>query len=176
MEQNEQKTEQNKTKVPAELIPAGDYPVVSTDAVMDKQKGKTQEEVNTGAGEKIAALEESVGSGGSVDTRIENAVNTEKVRAEAKETQLMEIYQALDQSALVVLGENDALPNPGVARTIYRKFGGSSYTDYMYDSSDLTTPIPLATYDNAIDEEPVAGSENLVKSGGAEQQQYQLHE
>lgn len=37
-------TEQNKTKVPAELIPAGDYPVVSTDAVMDKQKGKTQEE------------------------------------------------------------------------------------------------------------------------------------
>lgn len=39
-------TEQNKTKVPAELIPAGDYPVVSTDAVMDKQKGKTQEEVN----------------------------------------------------------------------------------------------------------------------------------
>ena len=159
-------TEQNKTKVPAELIPAGDYPVVSTDAVMDKQKGKTQEEVNTEAGEKIAALEESVGSGGSVDTRIANAVNIEKTRAETKENQLLEIYQALDQSALEVLGENDALPNPGVARTIYRKYGGSSYTDYMYDSSDLITPIPLATYDNAIDDEPTPNSDNLVKSGG----------
>lgn len=54
-------TEQNKTKVPAELIPAGDYPVVSTDAVMDKQKGKTQEEVNEQIDNNMFSIEQVTG-------------------------------------------------------------------------------------------------------------------
>lgn len=132
---------------------------------VDAEESRATEAENA-ISEQVAELKHAVGTGGSVDTRIANAVDVEKTRAEAKETQLMEIYQALDQSAMVVLGENDELPNPGVARTIYRKFGGSSYTDYMYDSSDLTTAIPLATYDNAVDEEPTPNSDNLVKSGG----------
>jgi hypothetical protein len=36
----------------------------------------------------------------------------------------------------------------------------------MYRSTDLTTPVLMATYNNAIDETPTSGSNNLVKSGG----------
>lgn len=67
-------TEQNKTKVPAELIPAGNYPVVSTDAVMDKQKGKTQEEVNEQVGADVEALQQE-------DTNLLGQITAEASRA-----------------------------------------------------------------------------------------------
>lgn len=160
-------TEQNNTKVPAELIPAGDYPVVSTDAVMDKQKGKTQEDVNTEAGEKIEALEESVGSGGSVDTRIENAVNTEKARAENVEAQLSNEIDVLQKQDIVPV---DSLPSVADAdpKKIYRVVGTTSYTDYMVDTmAEPTAWKTLATYSfPGIDDEPTPESEKLVKSGG----------
>lgn len=81
------------------------------------------------------------------------AINTSDIAV------LQSLYQALTQSAIVI----GALPASGAANTIYRVPGTTSYTDYAWNGS---TFVPLATYDNAIDNVPTRGSNNLVKSGG----------
>lgn len=76
---------------------------------------------------------------------------------------LQEMYESLSQSAIEVV---DTLPSTGKANKIYRLVGTTSYSDYMYNTDDLNTPILMATYNNAIENEPTPGSNNLVKSGG----------
>lgn len=76
---------------------------------------------------------------------------------------LQSAYQRLSQSAIEAV---DTLPQTGEANKIYRLVGTTSYSDYMYNTDDLTTPILMATYNNAIENEPTPGSNNLVKSGG----------
>lgn len=92
-----------------------------------------------------------------------NAVSTEVTRAQAAETAILNLYQSLSQSAIEVV---DTLPPTGNANNIYRLVGTTSYSDYMYNTDDLNTPILMATYNNAIENEPTPGSNNLVKSGG----------
>ncbi len=130
--------------------------IANANQIYDDVQQKAQETINS---ELIAA----VGTGGSVDTRITNAVNVEKTRAQIAESNLQELYGGLTQSNIEVV---NTLPKTGEAYKIYRLIGINSYADYMYNSSDLTTPIKMAEYDNAIDTEPTAGSDNLVKSGG----------
>lgn len=79
---------------------------------------------------------------------------------------LQSMYEGLTQSDIEVVS---SLPQTGEANKIYRLVGTTSYTDYMYNADDLTTPIPMATYNNAIDTVPTVGSENLVQSGGVYQ-------
>lgn len=76
---------------------------------------------------------------------------------------LQSAYQSLSQSAIEVV---DTLPQTGEANKIYRLVGTTSYSDYMYNTDDLTTPIPMATYNNGIDNIPIQNSDNIVKSGG----------
>ena len=76
---------------------------------------------------------------------------------------LQSAYQSLSQSAIEAV---DTLPQTGEANKIYRLVGTTSYSDYMYNTDDLTTPILMATYNNAIDNTPTANSANLVTSGG----------
>lgn len=76
---------------------------------------------------------------------------------------LQKMYESLYQSAIEVV---DTLPTTGKANKIYRLVGTTSYSDYMYNTDDLNTPILMATYNNAIENEPTPGSNNLVKSGG----------
>lgn len=79
------------------------------------------------------------------------------------------LYRALTQSSLVVVAPTDTWPvaSPD-AYTIYRVVDRMNtppqyYSDYMWNG---TAMVLMATYDNAIDDEPTAGSNNLVKSGG----------
>ena len=76
---------------------------------------------------------------------------------------LQSAYESLSQRPPKVV---DTLPQTGEANKIYRLVGTTSYSDYMYNADDLNTPILMATYDNAIEDEPTEGSNNLVKSGG----------
>lgn len=76
---------------------------------------------------------------------------------------LQSAYQSLSQSAIEVV---DTLPQTGKSNKIYRLVGTTSYSDYMYNTDDLNIPILMATYNNAIENEPTPGSNNLVKSGG----------
>lgn len=140
------------------------------------QNNKTQQQINTevkteigtdstpgSVKGRIKSLENSVGSGGSVDSRIANAVGAESTRAQAAESNLQQLYEALTQSDIEVV---NAVPASGVANKIYRVVGETKYSDYMFNRSDLNTPVKMAEYDNAIDDEPTAGSNNLVRSEG----------
>lgn len=93
----------------------------------------------------------------------EALISAEKTRAQAAEEQLRTLYNNLQQSQPVPV---TSLPATGEAGKIYRLAGTTSYADYMYAEGALTTPIKMAEYDNAIDDEPTAGSDNLVKSQG----------
>ena len=92
-----------------------------------------------------------------------NAVSAEATRAQAAEENLRQLYNNLQQSQPIPV---TALPATGEAGKIYRLAGTTSYADYMYAEDDLTTPIKMAEYNNAIDNEPIPGSDNLVKSSG----------
>ena len=126
--------------------------MAGADEIIDDSLGKRQSDINE-------EVKEFLGSGGTVDERIA----TERERAMEAEEQLRQAYSSLSQSQPVPVTE---LPATGEAGKIYRLAGESSYADYMYSENDLTTPIKMAEYDNAIDDEPTAGSDNLVKSGG----------
>lgn len=76
---------------------------------------------------------------------------------------LHDLYEALTQSNIVVVASEDWPLAELEERTIYRVAGTTSYTDYMYDGTEA---VPMATYDNAIDDVPITDSDNLVKSGG----------
>lgn len=149
-------SEEVRQKIPARLESAvkGGY-VAGAKDIVDDTLGKAQSVVNEEHEEAISDLQESVGTGGSVDERIA----AEKNRAEAAETALANGIEGLTQSEVVV-GE---LPASGEASKIYRVPGETSYTDYAWNGSQF---VPLAEYDNGIDDEPIAGSGNLVKSGG----------
>ena len=74
---------------------------------------------------------------------------------------LQQLYNGLQQSKPVPV---TALPETGQQQgVIYRLAGTTSYSDNMWNGS---TWVLMATYNNAIDDEPTAGSDNLVKSGG----------
>lgn len=91
-----------------------------------------------------------------------NAISVEITRAQAAEEQLHTLYNNLQQSQPIPV---TALPATGEAGKIYRLAGTNSYADYMYAEGALTIPIKMAEYDNAIDDMPITGSNNLVKSG-----------
>lgn len=126
--------------------------VTNSQQIIDENENKEQSQIN-------AEVKQILGQGDSVDTRIANAVNTEKIRAEKAEQLLQEQYNALTQSDVVV----GTLPESGTKNLIYRVPGTSSYFDYMWNGTQF---IKMAEYNNAIDDEPTAGSNNLVKSGG----------
>lgn len=140
--------------------------------------------------DRVSPLELAVSSGGSIDSRIAAAkseilgnatsscdtlgeaeakinantssINGEITRAQAAEEQLRTLYNNLQQSQPIPV---TALPDTGEVGKIYRLVGTNSYADYMYAEGALTTPIKMAEYDNAIDDVPTTGSNNLVKSG-----------
>lgn len=77
--------------------------------------------------------------------------------------QLKDLYQAFVGSGITIVESSDwPISNPQ-EKVIYRVTGESSYSDYMWNGTHF---IEMATYDNAIDDEPTEGSNNLVKSGG----------
>lgn len=142
-----------KTPIPAMLYNAavGGH-VTNSQQIIDENENKEQSQIN-------AEVKQTLGQGGSVDSRIATAVNIEKTRAEAAEQLLQEQYDALTQSDIIV-GD---LPESGTKNLIYRVPGTNSYSDYMWNGTQF---VKMAEYDNAIDDEPTVGSDNLVKSGG----------
>ena len=83
--------------------------------------------------------------------------------------QLKRLYQALNQSEPEIIEPTDTWPvaNPE-ENVIYRVIDRVNtppqyYSDYMWNGS---TMVLMSQYNNAIDNEPTANSNNLVKSGG----------
>lgn len=126
--------------------------VTNSQQIIDENENKEQSQIN-------AEIKQIIGQEGSVDSRIAAAVNIEKTRAQAAEQLLQEQYDALTQSDIVI----GAIPESGTKNIIYRVPGTNSYSDYMWDGTQF---VKMAEYNNAIDDVPTAGSDNLVKSGG----------
>ena len=83
--------------------------------------------------------------------------------------QLKRLYQALSQSDPEIIEPNDTWPvaNPE-ENVIYRVIDRVNtppqyYSDYMWNGTSM---VLMGQYNNAIDNEPTANSNNLVKSGG----------
>lgn len=113
-------------------------------------------------GQRVDSLEAAVGTDGSVDARIQGAVSAEAATRQARDEQLLTLYEALTQSYIVVVADHTEVSSPET-NTIYREQGDTSYSDWMYYDGNW---YKMATYNNAIDDKPTAGSDNLVKSGG----------
>lgn len=96
--------------------------------------------------------------GGSVEV-----INQNFLLAQQEMETLRQAYNSLSHSKAIPVTQ---LPATGEAGKIYRLAGTTSYADYMYSENDLTTPIKMAEYDNAIDDKPTPGSNNLTTSGG----------
>lgn len=108
---------------------------------------------------------------GSPNPVTSSGIKTELNRIDGNITTLNDLYEALTQSALVVVQPTDTWPveNPE-EQTIYRVVDRANtppqyYSDYMWNGSAM---VLMAEYDNAIDDVPTAGSNNLVKSGGTQ--------
>ena len=93
---------------------------------------------------------------------INAAIASEVSRATIAEELLQEQYNALTQSDKII----GPLPASGHKDVIYRVPGTNSYSDYMYAHEGDTTPVLMATYNNAIDSVPMPDSENIASSGG----------
>lgn len=102
----------------------------------------------------------------ALDGRMSTA-ETKISTAETNIVNLQAAYAALTQSDIVVV--EGALPSTGQQQNvIYRQPDPDHtppqfYSDYMWNG---TAWVLMATYNNAIDDVPTAGSHNLVKSGG----------
>jgi hypothetical protein len=71
----------NTSKVPSELVSAGEYPVVSAEQVLDYPSGKNQEEVNNDTREALYSLNES-------KTALSDRIKAEVDRATAAESNI----------------------------------------------------------------------------------------
>ena len=106
---------------------------------------------------------------GSTNPVTSSGIKTELNRIDGNITMLNDLYEALTQSALVIVQSTDTWPVASPASsTIYRVVDRVNtppqyYSDYMWNGSAM---VLMAQYDNAIDDVPTAGSDNLVKSGG----------
>lgn len=105
---------------------------------------------------------------GAVDIIDDNKNKTQAtINAEVDATfnQMNDEIEALEKQDVVPV---DSLPTVSSAnpKKIYRVVGSTTYTDYMVNSTGDDWK-KLATFEfPGIDDEPTAGSENLVKSGG----------
>lgn len=106
---------------------------------------------------------------GSNNPVTSSGIKTQLNRIDGDIVTLNNLYQALTQSALVVVAPTDTWPvsNPNTT-TIYRVVDRVNtppqyYSDYMWNGTSM---VQMAQYNNAIDNVPTVDSPNLVKSGG----------
>lgn len=121
--------------------------VAGVEDIYDDTKGKTQQQINT-------EVEQSLGTGGSVDERIAQAVNTEKARAqgvEATKANANDVYTKAQGTAL----------EGSVAQSI-------SQQNANIDSKFSTASATIANRQAAIESEQAA-QRNLITSEFAEQ-------
>lgn len=96
-------------------------------------------------------------------------VNENFLLAQQKMEELQALYNALQQTEPEIIEPSDTWPvaNPEEG-VIYRVIDRVNtppqyYSDYMWNGTSM---VQMARYNNAIDDEPTPGSNNLVKSGG----------
>lgn len=156
-------TESSPAVVPS-FDPTTDTVHVTAQTLSESQKAQVR--TNIGLGDVDAKINQAVASEASqraaAVSGVQSSVNAESSRAQAKEAQLQNNIEALTQSDIVVVADHTQVASPD-SLTIYREQGTNTYSDWMYQNGSWKK---MAEYDNAIDDAPVFGSANLVKSDG----------
>ena len=162
-----------------------------------QERTKADEELNTAiAVEKNRAMEAETALGNAINTEKEraeaaetalgNAINTEKERAEAAEQAIIfdvsahnndVVFESLQ--ALLSSSDLNTLIPASVRQggmTIRFIQGSEQSSDNMYVQYRLMSDEWSATKSNwqGVDEEPTAGSDNLIKSGGVYNNTYRI--
>jgi len=152
---------EHKSPIPSRIYNAavGGH-ICGTEDIIDDTKNKTQKQINS-------EVEESLGTGGSVDSRIASAVATETTRAQAAEADRYtksETYTKEEVHNLITTPSQeyvsvtataqttavtDVLPATGAADTTYRvgNWDGTQYNDSVFSEYawDGSTYIKLST-------------------------------
>lgn len=155
---------ENKNKInahDADLAPGGNVDI-KINSTKTSILGNVSEDYNTLSKIESRIKEEKAIRANEINAEVERATNAESIehsRAVEAENQLLALYNSLTQSDKIV----GPLPDTGVSDIIYRVPGESSYTDYMWYNNGWHK---MAEYNNAMDEEPIDGSNNIIKSGG----------
>ena len=95
----------------------------------------------------------------NINAKIGEDVTTERNRALGAEELLRQAYEAVSQFEPIV----GTLPSSGISGKVYRVPGTTSYSDYMWDGTRF---VKMAEYNNAIDDEPIENSGNIISSKG----------
>ena len=109
------------------------------------------------------------------DTVIANAIAAQDDEIDRRmDQQDAEIDSRMDQQDAIISTLNgqdvivvSSVPASGVANKIYRVYGTTSYSDYMFNADAPTMPIKIAEYSYpGVENTPTKGSQKLVSSGG----------
>lgn len=173
---------EQKIPIPARLYNAavGGH-ICGTEDIIDDAKGKNQSQINT---EVDNAIQNEIERA----TQAENNRYTKSEVYKKEETynknELNNLITTPSQEYVTVVATSqttsitDVLPATGTADTVYRvgNWDGSAYDDTVYSEYawNGTAYVFLRKKDYGIDDEPTAGSNNLVKSGGVYEEVSQL--
>lgn len=148
---------ENRSPIPSRLYNAakGGH-VAGTADIIDDNKGKTQEVINK-----------------ETDSALENRYTKNETYSK---TELNNLITTPEQKYVTLTAKSgDILENifdgiNGAANTVYRvgswdgnQYNTTKYAEYGWTGTNF---VPLDVKEYGIDDEPIAGSENLVKSGG----------
>lgn len=155
--------------IPGELASVASNGVVaSADGIYDYNQNKSQEDINSETVGRLSGQDAKINEKlGEIDQKydeFEDKTDEYFKQESAKNNQKIE--EGLENVGAVANNDVevvDVLPDTGVANKTYRVTGEYSYADYAYFNSEWKK---LAEYDRGVDDEPIAGSENLVTSGG----------
>lgn len=155
------------TFIPARLESSvyGLNPVADAKDIYDINHVKWQKDINDEIEAVPAEIERIDGELGNrytkeeVDSKVSGAVNTEKQRAEGVEAGLRE---SIDELGTIGLDPENAISTDG--------------DDFDGDTLEKRSKIPtIGSVLDGADEEPSAGSEKLVRSGGVESSIFSSH-
>lgn len=155
--------------IPGELASAASNGVVaSADGVYDYNQGKFQEDINAETSGRLSGQDQKITEKlAEIDQKYDNFEDkTDEYFKQESANNNKKIEEGLKNVSSVANNDVevvDVLPDTGVANKTYRVIGEHSYADYAYFNGEWKK---LAEYDRGVDDEPTAGSENLVTSGG----------
>ena len=161
---------EQKIPIPARLYNAAvNGHVAGTEDIIDDDKNKTQQEINTDVDTELENHQQQLDdkyNKSEVYSKSETYNKTElNSMITTPEVEYVNV-EATDQTTAIT----DVLPATGAANTIYKigswdgsQYDTSKYSEYTWNGS---TYVYLATRDHGVDDEPTDGSTNLVTSGG----------
>lgn len=155
--------------IPGELASVASNGIVaSADGIYDYNQGKFQEDINNETEGRLDGQDAKLNKKlAEIDQKYDEFEDkTDEYFKEESAKNSQKIDDAVKEIAKIPNNEVkvvDQLPDTGVANTVYRVIGETSYAEWAYTDGQWKK---LAENNFGVDDEPTAGSDKLVSSGG----------